>query len=120
MEWAARHAEGSKAWAVLEAKKTGKQVTAYAETTADSLTVANPDGTLTTEMTAGPERVWRDGEWHPFDATLVTTADGSVQAKEHPGGLRLDGGQDATPGRVTGGSQAPRGTWSRSAPGTGA
>ncbi|MFE5326248.1 hypothetical protein ACFRCG_07640 [Embleya sp. NPDC056575] len=106
MEWAARHAVGSKAWAVLEAKRTGKKVTAFGETTADSLTVANPDGSLTTELTAGPERVWRDGEWRTFDATLVTTADGSVQAKEHPHGLKLAGTEEATPGRLNAGKEA--------------
>ncbi|MFE4415883.1 DNRLRE domain-containing protein [Streptomyces sp. NPDC056821] len=91
MEWAARHAKGSKVWAILEAKKTGKKVVASDETTATSLTVANPDGTLTTEMNPGPARVWRGGKWRKFDATLTTSVDGSVKAKEHPNGLRLAG-----------------------------
>ncbi|MFE1455917.1 hypothetical protein ACFW7K_13130 [Streptomyces sp. NPDC058735] len=60
--WAARHAKGSKAWAVTQAEKTGKKVVVTDETTATTYTVANPDGTLTTELTTGPERVWRDGE----------------------------------------------------------
>ncbi|MEV6594118.1 DNRLRE domain-containing protein [Streptomyces acidicola] len=91
MEWAALHAKGSKAWAILEAKKTGTTVVASDETTATSVTVANPDGTLTTEMTSGPERVWRGGKWRKVDATLTKTADGGVKAKEHPEGLRLAG-----------------------------
>ncbi|MBC2906993.1 DNRLRE domain-containing protein [Streptomyces sp. PSKA01] len=91
MAWAAAHAKGSKAWAILEAKKTGKKVVAPDETTATSYTVANPDGTLTTELTPGPERVWRGGKWHKVDAALTTSADGTVRAKEHPNGLRLAG-----------------------------
>jgi hypothetical protein len=91
MEWAARHAEGSKAWALREAKRTGKKVVAYDETTATSYTVANPDGTLTTDLTSGPERVWRAGKWRTVDATLTRSGDGTVKAKEHPHGLRLAG-----------------------------
>ncbi|MFE2597803.1 DNRLRE domain-containing protein [Streptomyces sp. NPDC059396] len=91
MAWAARHAEGSKAWAILEAEKTGKKVVVTDETTETTYTVANPDGTLTTELTSGPERVWRGGKWQKVDVTLARGADGSVQAKNHPKGLRLGG-----------------------------
>lgn len=91
MQWAARHAKGSKAWAIREAKKTGKKVVAYDETTATSYTVANPDGTLTTDLTSGPERVWRAGKWRTVDVTLTRVGDGTVKAKEHPHGLRLAG-----------------------------
>ncbi|MGA5873871.1 DNRLRE domain-containing protein [Streptomyces cinereoruber] len=91
MAWAAQHAKGSKAWAVLEAKKTGRKVVVTDETTPTAYTVANPDGTLTTELTTGPERIWRDGAWRKVDATLAPTADGSVTAKSHPKGLRLAG-----------------------------
>ncbi|MFJ6918651.1 DNRLRE domain-containing protein [Streptomyces sp. NPDC101133] len=89
--WAARHAKGSKAWAVTQAEKTGKKVVVTDETTATTYTVANPDGTLTTELTTGPERVWRDGEWRKVDVTLTAGADGAVRAKNHPDGLRLAG-----------------------------
>ncbi|MFI2357739.1 DNRLRE domain-containing protein [Streptomyces anulatus] len=91
MAWAAAHAEGSKAWAVLKAGKTGKKVVVTDETTATTHTVANPDGTLTTVLTAAPERVLRDGMWQPVDVTLVRAADGSVGARNHPEGLRLAG-----------------------------
>jgi hypothetical protein len=108
MQWAARHAKGSKAWALGEAKKTGEKVVAYDETTATSYTVANPDGTLTTDLTSGPERVWRGGKWRTVDVTLTRAGDGTVKAREHPNGLRLAGkggtvprslaaAQDATP-----------------------
>ncbi|NEE09809.1 hypothetical protein G3M58_25590, partial [Streptomyces sp. SID7499] len=76
---------------MLEAKKTGKKVVATDETTATSYTVANTDGTLTTELTSGPERVWRDGSWRKVDVALAKGVDGTVRSKEHPHGLRLAG-----------------------------
>ncbi|MFJ7423817.1 DNRLRE domain-containing protein [Streptomyces uncialis] len=98
MAWAAEHAKGSKAWAVLEAEKTGKKVVATDETTGTTYTVANPDGTLTTELTSGPERVWRGGKWRKVDVTLTRDAGGGVQARNHPKGLRL-GGKGGTKAR---------------------
>ncbi|MBO0513037.1 DNRLRE domain-containing protein [Streptomyces beijiangensis] len=85
-------------WALAEAKRTGKKTLAPDETTPTSLTFANPDGTLASEVTAGPERMERDGKWIDVDATLTTTADGGVQAKAHPQGLTLasGGGTPAT------------------------
>ncbi|MFD7548930.1 DNRLRE domain-containing protein [Streptomyces sp. NPDC059816] len=94
---APRHPEGSKAWAVREAKKTGKKVAIQDETTATSYTVANPDGTLTTELTPGPERVWRAGKWRKVDATLTQSSDGTIKAKEHSHGLRLAGNGGSIP-----------------------
>lgn len=96
LAWAAAHAKGSIAWALAQAEKTGKKTVATDETTETTYTVANPDGTLTTELTAGPERVWKNGAWKKADATLTEAADGSVTAKAHPGGLRL-GGKGGTP-----------------------
>ncbi|MFH8978610.1 DNRLRE domain-containing protein [Streptomyces sp. NPDC017890] len=91
MAWAAEHARGSKAWALAEAERTGKKSVVTDETTPTSYTVANPDGTLTTELTAGPERVWKNGAWQRVDAILAEAADGSVAPKLHPHGLRLAG-----------------------------
>ncbi|MFI0243101.1 DNRLRE domain-containing protein [Streptomyces sp. NPDC016845] len=89
--WAAAHAKGSRAWALAEAARTGKKAVVTDETTATTYTSANPDGTLTTELTAGPERTWQDGKWRTVDATLTRAADGSIAAKAHPAGLRLGG-----------------------------
>ncbi|MFC9035122.1 DNRLRE domain-containing protein [Streptomyces arboris] len=61
------------------------------ETTATSHTVANADGTLTTELTSGPERVWRKGKWRKVDVTLTKDPDGTIRSKEHPHGLHLAG-----------------------------
>ncbi|MFC8257156.1 DNRLRE domain-containing protein [Streptomyces sp. NPDC057291] len=88
---AAKYPKGSKGWAISEAKKTGEKVVATDETTATSHTVANPDGTLTAELTSGPERVWRAGKWRKVDVTLTKDTDGTIRSKEHPHGLRLSG-----------------------------
>ncbi|MFI6288471.1 DNRLRE domain-containing protein [Streptomyces sp. NPDC051018] len=109
MAWAAEHARGSMAWAVTEAKRTGSKVVAYDETTATSFTVANPDGTLTTELTAAPERVWRGGKWETVDVTLTAGADGTVMAKRHPSGLRLAGAGGSAPASLSAAQRsAPR------------
>ncbi|ANJ09608.1 DNRLRE domain-containing protein [Streptomyces parvulus] len=89
--WAAAHAKGSRAWALAEAARTGKKVVVGDETTATDYTTANPDGTLTTELTAGPERTWVDGKWRKVDVTLARNSDGSIASKAHPAGLRLGG-----------------------------
>ncbi|MFJ8194766.1 DNRLRE domain-containing protein [Streptomyces sp. NPDC096094] len=107
--WAAAHAKGSKAWAITQAKRTGKKVVVADETTATTYTVANPDGTLTTELTTGPERVWRDGKWHKVDVTLTAGADGAVRAKNHPEGLRLAGKTGKAPASLSAAQQtAPK------------
>lgn len=91
LAWAAAHAKGSKAWAITEAKRTGEKVVVTDETTPTTYTVANPDATLTTELTAGPERIWAKGTWRPVDATLVKGVDGNIAPKSHPNSLRLAG-----------------------------
>ncbi|MER7108159.1 DNRLRE domain-containing protein [Streptomyces sp. NPDC000229] len=75
----------------VAARLSGKQVEALSERTETSTTWANKDGSLTTEMTAGPIR-FRDeatGQWRDVDLGLVKTADGSVESKAHPRGLTL-------------------------------
>ncbi|MFI6586049.1 DNRLRE domain-containing protein [Embleya sp. NPDC050493] len=56
-----------------------------------STTWANPDGTLTTETSAGPVRFRRNGVWVDIDVAFARRPDGSVVSKAHPGGLRLAG-----------------------------
>ncbi|WP_437061163.1 DNRLRE domain-containing protein [Streptomyces sp. enrichment culture] len=97
----ALQAKGSLGWAIAQAKSSGKKIAATDETTATTSTVANPDGTVTTELTAGPERVWRDGAWRKVDVTLIKSADGSVRAKEHPNGLLLAGKGGSRPKSIS-------------------
>ncbi|MGW4959885.1 DNRLRE domain-containing protein [Nonomuraea sp. NPDC004186] len=54
------------------AVKQGKAVEVSGETTATSITYAQPDGkTFKTEVTAGPVRSWQGGGWAPIDTTLA-------------------------------------------------
>lgn len=53
--------------------------------TESSRTFANPDGTWTTEMSAGPERVLGDDEvWRDVDLTLAQGVDGSWAPRVAP------------------------------------
>jgi len=71
------------------ARLSGKRVEARSERLESTTTWANPDGTLTSELSSGPVRFQRDGEWTDIDLTLRKGADGTIAPKAHPGGLRL-------------------------------
>ncbi|MGW5675723.1 DNRLRE domain-containing protein [Streptomyces sp. NPDC003860] len=108
LAWATKHSKGGVPWAIAQAKQTGKKVLVPNETTATTLTHANPDGSLTSELTAGPARMQQDGKWVAVDATLTRSADGKVSSKAHPGGLRLAGG-GGTPARSLKAAQSAAG-----------
>ncbi|MEV4639541.1 LamG-like jellyroll fold domain-containing protein [Actinoplanes sp. NPDC049548] len=58
--------------------------------------VANPDGTYTAEVHAGPTRYQdENGEWRPVDLTLTKRSDGTVAPKGHPRGLVISGAAEA-------------------------
>ncbi|MGW5361978.1 LamG domain-containing protein [Actinopolymorpha pittospori] len=61
-------------------------------TTETRRVLANPDGTFTAEVSAGPVRVRRDDGWVKVDPTLVRRSDGSVGPKAVPIGLAFSGG----------------------------
>jgi RHS repeat-associated protein len=71
-------------------------------TTESSVTWANPEGTLSTQMDAGPSRFQRDGKWVDIDTDLQLGADGVVRAAAHPAGLELFGGDSAATRAKTG------------------
>lgn len=73
------------------AKRSGHRVEALSERTETSTTWAEPDGSLTTELTAGPVRFDRDGAWVAVDTDLTERRDGTVAAKAHPASLTLAG-----------------------------
>ncbi|WP_369166455.1 RHS repeat-associated core domain-containing protein [Streptomyces sp. R28] len=84
----------------MAARLSGKRVEALSERTETATTWANKDGSLTTELTAGPVR-FRDevtGEWRTVDLDLVEEEDGAVEPKAHPSGLRL-AGKSGTPAK---------------------
>jgi RHS repeat-associated protein len=77
----------------VAARLSGKRVEALSERTETSTTWANKDGSLTTELTAGPIRFEDEatGDWRDVDLDLVTLDDGGVEPKAHPRGLELAG-----------------------------
>ncbi|WP_236243620.1 DNRLRE domain-containing protein [Streptomyces sp. CC228A] len=77
----------------VAARLSGKRVEALSERTDTSTTWVNKDGSLTTELTAGPTR-FQDpatGRWRDVDVELAAAPDGSVVSKAHPRGLKLAG-----------------------------
>ncbi|MER5466894.1 DNRLRE domain-containing protein, partial [Streptomyces sp. NPDC002668] len=74
------------------ARLSGKRVEALSERTESSTTWVNKNGSLTTEIAAGPVRFKDDsGQWRDVDVDLAALSDGSVEPKAHPRGLRLSG-----------------------------
>ncbi|MEU6005516.1 DNRLRE domain-containing protein [Streptomyces sp. NPDC047453] len=84
----------------VAARLSGKRVEALSERTETSTTWVNKDGSLTTELAAGPVRFTDEatGEWREVDLDLVQGADGAVKPKAHPSGLRLSG-KSGTPAK---------------------
>lgn len=83
--------------AKVAARLSGKRVEALSERTETSTTWVNKDGSLTTELSAGPVRFERDGKWVGVDVELRESGDG-VAPVAHPAGLRL-AGRTGTPAR---------------------
>ncbi|MET9498147.1 DNRLRE domain-containing protein [Streptomyces sp. NPDC006552] len=85
--------------AALEAAKTqGRRVEVLQMRTETDTVYANPDGTLTTDVAAGPVRMVRDGKWVDVDVDLKRSAGGGVEAVAHPENLKL-AGKEGTPAR---------------------
>ncbi|WP_285751025.1 RICIN domain-containing protein [Lentzea sp. NBRC 105346] len=60
------------------------RVEALNERTESVSTFVNPDGKITSELSAGPIRVKRGDAWVPVDLTLEKRADGTIAPKAHP------------------------------------
>ncbi|MFD4971418.1 sugar-binding protein, partial [Streptomyces sp. NPDC058424] len=97
--------------AKVAARLNGKRVEALSERTETSTTWVNKDGSLTTELSAGPVRFTDEetGEWREVDLDLVQRADGSVEPKAHPGALRLSG-RSGTPAKSLNAAQQAQAT----------
>ncbi|WP_372445192.1 DNRLRE domain-containing protein [Streptomyces verrucosisporus] len=93
--------------AKVAARLSGRRVEALSERTETSTTWVNEDGSLTTELSAGPVRFERDGEWTEVDVELVRRPDGSVGAAAHPAGLSLAGKGGALPTSLAAAEKAP-------------
>ncbi|MFE9879214.1 DNRLRE domain-containing protein [Streptomyces sp. NPDC005784] len=77
------------------ARLSGKKVEALSERTETSTTWVNANGSLTTELSAGPVRFKDAGKWRSVDLDLRAVG-GRVEPKAHPRGLSLGGGQAAS------------------------
>jgi hypothetical protein len=78
----ARAETRTEATAFARAAATGERVELLDRRTEDELVFANPDGSLTSEISAQPQRVQEaDGGWRPADATLERRPDGTVGPK---------------------------------------
>ncbi|GAA0432236.1 DNRLRE domain-containing protein [Streptomyces luteireticuli] len=75
----------------VAARLSGRRVEALSERTEASTTWVNKDGSLTSELSAGPVRFRRNGQWSDVDVSLIEQPDGSVTPKAHPKGLVLAG-----------------------------
>ncbi|MGA4726322.1 hypothetical protein ACPB67_02785 [Micromonospora taraxaci] len=75
------------------ARKTGKPVQVKSLTSETTEVFALPDGQFRAELSLGPSRVRRDGDWVPIDLTLHRNADGSVRPAAHPHDLSISGPQ---------------------------
>ncbi|MFD7013509.1 RICIN domain-containing protein [Streptomyces sp. NPDC059928] len=85
-----------------QAKNSGTPVVVDYMTTASSQTVANPDGTLTTDNSSAPQRVRRtDGSWQNVDPTLHANTDGTITPVAVPSSLQFSGGGDAPMATMT-------------------
>ncbi|MCK8676122.1 sugar-binding protein [Streptomyces lichenis] len=95
----------------VASRLSGKRVEALSERTETSTTWVNKDGSLTTELTAGPVRFRDDatGDWRDVDLSLVGVADGGVEPKAHPRGLRL-AGKTGTPATSLKAAQSAKAT----------
>ncbi|NNN35362.1 DNRLRE domain-containing protein [Streptomyces sp. S3(2020)] len=81
----------------VAARLSGKRVEALSERTETSTTWANKNGSLTTELSAGPIRFRQDGKWVDVDVELRPSGSG-VEPVAHPEGLRL-AGRTGTPAK---------------------
>ncbi|MER7850796.1 DNRLRE domain-containing protein [Kitasatospora sp. NPDC096077] len=93
--------------ALLAAQVFNRRVEVLDRRTETSTTWADATGTLTTEVSAGPVRMLRDGKWVAVDATLKRQPDGAIVPEAHPGGLRLAGPGGTRARSVSAAAQAP-------------
>ncbi|MER8032961.1 DNRLRE domain-containing protein [Streptomyces bauhiniae] len=105
--WATRAADLPSAR--VAARLSGKRVEALSERTETSTTWVNPNGSLTSELSAGPVRFKRDGKWIGVDLHLAARSDGTVAPAAHPRGLILGGKGGSRPASLkAAGKAAPR------------
>ncbi|MCE7080311.1 DNRLRE domain-containing protein [Streptomyces sp. ST2-7A] len=94
--------------AKVAAKLAGHRVEALSERTETSTTWVNADGSLTTDLFAGPVRLEdEEGQWREVDVSLTERKDGNLTARAHPAGLMLAGEAGTPAGSLEEAEQAP-------------
>jgi len=93
--------------AMAAAQAGNRRVEVLERRTESSTTWATPDGNLVTELSSGPIRMLRNGNWVDVDATLTRRPDGSVAAKAHPQDLKLAGAGGIQARSVAAAASAP-------------
>jgi len=83
-----------------KAQSSGARVRVEETITDSSVEYANPDGTFTAELSAGPARVRQDGEWVPVDTSLEPRG-GRWAARAATAQVELSPGGDRTLSRVS-------------------
>ncbi|MFY7064290.1 LamG-like jellyroll fold domain-containing protein [Nocardiopsis changdeensis] len=81
--------------ALALARETGEPVEITALTDEKTIHYANPDGTLTAEISALPVRVRSGDEWVDADTTLIAGSDGLVRPRAAGMDIAFSGGGDA-------------------------
>jgi len=80
--------------AMLAAQRQGSRVEVLSERTDTTQVFANPDGSYTSEVAAGPVRLLRGGQWVDVDSTLQQI-NGVISTKVTPTTLTFSSGGDA-------------------------
>src|SRR5262249_43832867 len=83
--------------AVLAAQAQGARVEVSSLRTPTRTVLANPDGSLTAELSVTPTRVRRGGSWGPVDRTIAPRGDGTIRPPAGIGDLALSGGGSKAP-----------------------
>jgi hypothetical protein len=106
----------SAAEAATQAARTGKAVEVSADTTPTEQTMANPDGTFTTNLSALPVRVRHNNSWVGLDPTLRRNPDGTYSPAATPSRLVLSGGGTQPLATMTNGTATLSLSWPTTLP----
>ena len=91
----APQAASADAVALAQAERTGKSVPVTADTTDESTTQANPNGSYTYTATAEPTQVKQNGTWVGIDTTLRRDGDGTLAPAAAASSVVFSGGGTA-------------------------
>ncbi|WP_017582213.1 LamG-like jellyroll fold domain-containing protein [Nocardiopsis valliformis] len=102
--------------ALALAEQSGERVEIPGLTDEKTQHFANPDGSLTAEISALPVRVRSEGGWVDVDTTLVKAEDGSVRPKAAGMDIAFSGGGDEEMARIGIGSNSVSLGWAGELP----